>query len=84
MKIKDLCHINKYSISKLDEKERILYLDTSNLTENRIEALQEFVLREAPCRAQRKVQDKTILYSMVRPNLKHYGILNKPPQNLVA
>jgi restriction endonuclease S subunit len=41
-------------------------------------------LSEAPSRAQRKVKSNTIVYSTVRPRLKHYGILNSPPYNLIV
>ena len=84
MKIKDICHINLSSITSNDEIENILYLDTSNLCENVIGCLQPFMLSEAPSRAQRKVKHKTILYSMVRPNQKHYGIMDNPSDNLIA
>ena len=53
MKIKDFCNINSSSITSRDEIENILYLDTSNLTENEIGSLQPFILSEAPSRAQR-------------------------------
>ncbi len=84
MKIKDFCNINSSSITSNDEIENILYLDTSNLTENEIGCLQPFVLSKAPSRAQRKVKHNTILYSMVRPNQKHYGILTNPSDNVIA
>ena len=84
MKIKDICHINLSSITSNDEIENILYLDTSNLCENVIGCLQPFMLSEAPSRAQRKVKHKTILYSMVRPNQKHFGIMDNPSDNLIA
>ncbi|MCR4769417.1 MAG: restriction endonuclease subunit S [Bacteroidaceae bacterium] len=84
MKIKDFCNINSSSITSKDEIESILYLDTSNLTENIIGGLQPFELSEAPSRAQRKVKHNTILYSMVRPNLKHYGIMNNPSDNVIV
>ncbi len=62
----------------------ICYLDTSSITENLITELQELVLGEAPSRAQRLVKEGTILYSMVRPNLRHYGLIESPKFNLVA
>lgn len=84
MKIKDFCNINSSSITSNDEIENILYLDTSNLTENEIGCLQPFMLSEAPSRAQRRVKNNTILYSMVRPNQKHYGIMSNPSDNVIA
>lgn len=75
---------NKKSLSKKDSLEKILYLDTSNLTENIISVLQPLERMQAPSRAQRIVFPKTILYSTVRPRLKHYGIIFNPEQNLIA
>lgn len=83
MKIKEFCIINNSTISPKVDCE-ILYLDTSSITNNEIEGYQSFMLFKAPSRAQRKVQDKTILYSCVRPNLRHFGILKNPPSNLVV
>ena len=84
MRIKDICDINAFSISVNDEIDNIQYLDTSNLTENEIGELQSMLLSEAPSRAQRRVKNNTILYSTVRPNQKHYGILSNPCHNLIA
>lgn len=84
MKISEICDINRSSISRGDDLDEILYLDTSSITENSIEGYQKLTLSEAPSRAQRKVQDKTIIYSSVRPNLKHYGIVTNPEPNLIV
>jgi type I restriction enzyme S subunit len=84
MRIKDICDINAFSISVNDEIDNIQYLDTSNLTENKIGELQSMLLSEAPSRAQRRVKNNTILYSTVRPNQKHYGILSNPCHNLIV
>ena len=59
-------------------------LDTSSLTENNITETQQIFKEEAPSRAQRKVKQRTILYSTVRPRLKHYGILCNPASNLIV
>ncbi len=84
MKISNICDINKSSLSKRDLVDDIIYLDTSNLTSNRIDCLQKFARSNSPSRAQRKVQHNTILYSMVRPNQLHYGILKNPETNLIV
>lgn len=83
-KIKDICNINSSSISSKDKIEEIIYLDTSNLTQNEINSLQPFSFENAPSRAQRKVKHNTILYSSVRPNLKHYGILSNPEEHMIV
>jgi type I restriction enzyme S subunit len=46
-----------------------LYLDTGSITENRIEKLQRFNIKEAPSRAKRIVENDDIIYSSVRPKL---------------
>ncbi|SHL70246.1 type I restriction enzyme, S subunit [Xylanibacter ruminicola] len=83
-KIKDICNINSSSISSKDKIEEIIYLDTSNLTQNEINSLQPFSFENAPSRAQRKVKHNTILYSSVRPNQKHYGILSNPEEHMIV
>lgn len=75
---------NKQTIKKSDGIPHIEYLDTSSITENVISGIVNISTDEAPSRAQRRVEDKTILYSTVRPRLKHYGILNNPPANLIV
>ena len=82
--ISSLSVINGHTLSKGGELLEIAYLDTSSLTENTISEIQYLSLIDAPSRAQRKVQHKTILYSTVRPRLKHYGILCNPSNNMIA
>ena len=81
--IDSLCSFNNRSLTTRTMPNRMLYLDTSNLTQNRITELQELT-SNFPSRARRLVQNKTILYSTVRPNLCHYGILINPDNELVV
>lgn len=62
------------------------YLDTGNLTENVIDAIQNIDLanEKLPSRAKRKVQINSILYSTVRPNQKHFGIIKSMPENFLV
>lgn len=76
--------VNQRSITKKDNITEIEYLDTSNLVENEISDIQIIHREDAPSRAQRRVQKNTILYSIVRPRLKHYGIVCNPSDNLIA
>ena len=39
---------------------------------------------EIPSRAKRKTMHGDIIYSTVRPNLRHYGLLQNPPDNLIV
>lgn len=82
-KLSEICELNNATLKSSDNFDEILYLDTSNITKNCIAELQPFFIKNAPSRAQRKVKDKTIIFSTVRPNQKHFGILNNPPKNLI-
>lgn len=85
-KVGDYCIDNIANLSKADTFENILYLDTSSITSNYIIELQELNLftDEIPSRAKRKATNGDIIYSTVRPNLKHYGLLQNPPENLIV
>ena len=83
-KLGRIADFNKISIGKNDTFSTIEYLDTSSITENVISGTSILNINDAPSRAQRKVTDKTIIYSTVRPRLKHYGILRSPKNNLIV
>ncbi|MDR2964589.1 MAG: restriction endonuclease subunit S [Treponema sp.] len=83
-KINAICDINKNALSATDSFKNIFYLETSGITNNKITEIQELFIANIPSRAQRKVKDKTIIYSTVRPSLKHFGILNNPPLNFIV
>jgi type I restriction enzyme S subunit len=85
-RLKDVLECNPETLSINDNFSSILYLDTSNITNNRINELQELNLDtdEIPSRARRKVKDNDIIYSTVRPALKHYGIIKNLPENLIV
>jgi type I restriction enzyme S subunit len=85
-KLGDFLECNPESLSSNDNFKSILYLDTSNITNNRINELQELDLErdEIPSRARRKVKDNDIIFSTVRPALKHYGIIKNLPDNLIV
>lgn len=80
----DLCYMNKASLSKKDCIDYIEYLDTSSLIKGTISNTQKLNKDKAPSRAQRKVEDLTILYSCVRPRLQHYGIICNPINNMIV
>ncbi|MGG0419640.1 restriction endonuclease subunit S [Priestia aryabhattai] len=84
--IEDVCDANKGSLSKKDNWSYINYLDTSNITKNSIENIQfiDAVKDKIPSRAKRKVQANDIVYSTVRPNQQHYGIIKEPIENMVV
>ena len=82
----DIITTNDKTYSKKDNWKFINYLDTGNLTENKISEVQHLIIDKdkIPSRAKRKVQPGDIVYSTVRPNQKHYGILKNPPQNMLV
>ena len=82
----DVIITNDDTHSKKDKWKFINYLDTGNLTENQISEVKYLVVSEdkIPSRAKRKVQPGDIVFSTVRPNQKHYGILKNPVENLLV
>ena len=84
-KVGDMCSFNKRS-SNGRYTSPILYLDTSNITDNQIENLQLLDPHndKIPSRARRCVTEGDIVYSTVRPNLKHFGLLYNPESNLIV
>ncbi len=83
-KLGELVEINKNSINKNYSFEEIEYLDTSSVTENRFSELQKLKVSEAPSRAKRIVNENDIVYSTVRPILRHYGIAKNIKSNTIA
>lgn len=64
----------------------INYLDTSSLTDNKVDEYQYLNLDidEIPSRAKRIVKENDIVFSTVRPNLRHFGLLKNIPENLIV
>ncbi|WP_170885439.1 restriction endonuclease subunit S [Bacillus alkalicellulosilyticus] len=85
-KIRDVCDINSNSLSKKDPLTFVNYLDTANITEGKINEIKHLVVGvdKIPSRAKRKVVKNDIIISTVRPNLKHYGIIRKPVENMIV
>ncbi len=78
--------INYESLGRNAAMRSVNYLDTSSLTRNRIDGVQLIDLSKdiLPSRAQRVVNKDDILYSTVRPNQEHHGIIKEPIENLIA
>lgn len=85
-KLSEIVELNPSSDIKVSKLEMISYLDTSNLTEGKIEDLVQLFpnIDKVPSRAKRVVIENDILYSTVRPNQRHYGIIKEPDAFLVA
>ena len=85
-KIGDVCHTNTDSYTNKDNWDYVNYLDTGNITENVIDSIQHIDLakEKLPSRAKRKVKMNSIIYSTVRPNQRHYGIVKEQPDNFLV
>lgn len=79
MRLGDFCAINVKSYLEKENWTIVRYLDTGNLTNGKISEIKTLAknIDEIPNRAKRKVDAGDILYSMVRPNQRHYGIIKK-------
>ena len=62
------------------------YLDTGNITMNHIDKIQYIntLMDKLPSRARRKVKLNSIIYSTVRPNQLHYGMIKEQPENFLV
>lgn len=85
-RIRDVCDINSQSYQAKEAWSHVEYLDTSNLKENVISELTCINLETEPLpsRAKRKVQHLDVLFSSVRPNQRHLGIILNPPSHLLV
>lgn len=83
--IGEIAEINANSLTQKDMFQEIMYLDTGNITRNEIDNIQvlNVMMDKIPSRAKRKVKDKTIIYSTVRPNQEYYGFLENPGDNFI-
>ena len=82
----DCIEINDSTYSPKEEWPFVNYLDTGNITENRIAEIQHLIVGrdKIPSRARRKVRPGEIVYSTVRPNQRHFGLLRDVPENFLA
>lgn len=82
----DVITINDATYSSKDKWPFINYLDTGNLTNGEISEIKNFIIGtdKIPSRAKRKIQPGDIVYSTVRPNQKHFGIIKDLPENLLV
>ena len=85
-RIGDICKTNQETYSVSEKWPFVNYLDTGNITENRISEIQHLVTGQdiLPSRARRKVAVDDILYSTVRPNQRHYGIVKEVLPNMLV
>lgn len=86
MRLKDVCEINKRTYSVKEKWSVIYYLDTQNINKGQINEVKRYNTEweKIPSRAKRKVSKNDILYSMVRPNQQHYGIIQSEKENFLV
>ena len=82
----DCVTINDSTYSPKEAWPFINYLDTGSITGNSISEIQHLVAgyNTIPSRARRKVQPGDIVYSTVRPDQRHFGLLKEVPENFLA
>ena len=86
VRLGDICKINTETYSLDENLKYVNYLDTGNITSNRIENIQhiDLYVDKLPSRARRKVKNGNIIYSTVRPNQLHYGLIKEQPDNFLV
>ena len=82
----EICKTNTTSYSNKEGWKFVNYLDTGSITGNEIEEIQyiDLTAEKLPSRAKRKVRYNSIVYSTVRPNQLHYGIIKEQPDNFLV
>lgn len=86
VELSSICKTNADSYSQNNDWQFVNYLDTGNITQNKISEIQYINLQseKLPSRAKRKVKHNSILFSTVRPNQLHYGIIKSQPKNFLV
>lgn len=85
-RIGNICKTNQRTYSVAEKWPFVNYLETGNITENRVGEIQHIVIGQdtLPSRARRKVEVDDIIYSTVRPNQRHYGIVRDVLPNMLV
>lgn len=84
--LSDIASINPDTYSPKETWKYVNYLDTSSITEGCIAEIQHITpsSEKLPSRARRKIAPNDIVFSTVRPNQRHYGIINEPLPNMLG
>ena len=82
----DCIEMNDATYAPRENWRFVNYLDTGNITDNRIAEIQQLDAGrdKIPSRARRKIQPGDIVYSTVRPNHRHFGMMKAVPENFLA
>ena len=86
VRLGEIVKTNQSTYSPKENWQFVNYLDTGNITMNKIDEIQHIntAKDKLPSRARRKVKTNSIIYSTVRPNQLHYGIIKKQPDNFLV
>ena len=82
----EIASINPDTYSPREEWEYVNYLDTSNIIDGCITEIQHInpLNEKLPSRARRKLFSNDIVFSTVRPNQRHFGIISVPMPNMLG
>lgn len=86
IRLGEIVKTNQSTYSPKENWQFVNYLDTGNITVNKINEIQyiDSAKDKLPSRARRKVKTNSIIYSTVRPNQLHYGIIKEQPDNFLV
>lgn len=86
IRLGDACTTNVSTYSPKEKWSFVNYLDTGNIVDNKIDSIQyiDTEKEKLPSRARRKVRKNSIIYSTVRPNQRHFGIIKEQPNNFLV
>lgn len=84
--LSNIASINPDTYSPKETWKYVNYLDTSSITEGCIAEIQHITpsSEKLPSRARRKIAPNDIVFSTVRPNQRHYGIISEPLPNMLG
>lgn len=84
--LSDVAVINPDTYSPKDAWEYVIYLDTSSITDGIISEVQciKPLTEKLPSRARRIISANDVVFSTVRPNQHHFGIITEPLENMLA
>lgn len=86
VRLGNIASTNQSTYSSKEDWKFVNYLDTGNITMNQVDEIQYIntSMNKLPSRAKRKVRFNSIIYSTVRPNQLHYGIIKNQPENFLV
>ena len=84
--LSEVAVINPDTYSPKDAWEFVNYLDTSSITNGIISEVQHIKpsREKLPSRARRIIAPNDVVFSTVRPNQRHFGLINDPLDNMLA